>query len=437
MQVDTLPNGLTVVTVRFDSPGIVAYYTLVGAGSRDEVEPGKSGYAHLFEHLMFRGTDQVSVEEYQRRIQAMGADNNANTTNDLHPLHDDHPEGRRSTISSRSTPIASSTSTTCADKYKDETGAVLGERNKVVLEPRGARWTRALRALAFRGPRVRAHDDRLEARRRGHAEPYAYSLAFFKRFYTPDDATIFVVGDFDRAHALEKIKAAYGGWAGKRAKTNVKAEPEQKKPRAAKVDWEGPSEPRLWVTYKSPAMSGIADTAALATLIAATCGEPSELYQRLVVRDAEAPVARGRSRRGDRARTRRSSGCTALLKGSTSFDEIIGAVQGAVDAVARGEMPAATIEAARDHVRNAAVLRAQTPGALASLLAWLAVTTGDPHGLEKWMNALAAVKPEDVQRVAKTLVPAHRDVVTLVSAPHDAKEDAAKKDANQKGGAKK
>ena len=56
----TLDNGLTVLSVPFDSPGIIAYYTVVRTGSRNEVEKGLSGFAHFFEHMMFRGTDAVS-----------------------------------------------------------------------------------------------------------------------------------------------------------------------------------------------------------------------------------------------------------------------------------------------------------------------------------------------------------------------------------------
>ncbi|MGG7381368.1 insulinase family protein, partial [Escherichia coli] len=50
---DDLPNGLRVITIPTDYPNIVALYIVVSAGSRNEVEPGKSGFAHLFEHLMF------------------------------------------------------------------------------------------------------------------------------------------------------------------------------------------------------------------------------------------------------------------------------------------------------------------------------------------------------------------------------------------------
>src|SRR5437764_1082362 len=65
--IDRLENGLTLVTLKTSSPGVIAYFTLVRAGSRDEVEPGKSGYAHLFEHLMFRGTKAISARDYELR----------------------------------------------------------------------------------------------------------------------------------------------------------------------------------------------------------------------------------------------------------------------------------------------------------------------------------------------------------------------------------
>ena len=58
--IDDLENGLRLVTVPTDFPNMVALYIVVQTGSRNEVEPGKSGYAHLFEHLMFRGSETTS-----------------------------------------------------------------------------------------------------------------------------------------------------------------------------------------------------------------------------------------------------------------------------------------------------------------------------------------------------------------------------------------
>src|SRR5678815_1994186 len=80
--VDRLDNGLTVVTVPFPSPGAVSFFTLVRAGSRDEVEAGKSGYAHLFEHLMFRGSENYTPEQRDALLKRAGADTNASTNQD-------------------------------------------------------------------------------------------------------------------------------------------------------------------------------------------------------------------------------------------------------------------------------------------------------------------------------------------------------------------
>src|ERR1700674_3916285 len=80
---EDLPNGLRLVTVPTDYPNIVATYIVVQTGSRNEVEPGHTGFAHLFEHLMFKGTEQYSPEKYQAVLQRAGAASNASTSDDL------------------------------------------------------------------------------------------------------------------------------------------------------------------------------------------------------------------------------------------------------------------------------------------------------------------------------------------------------------------
>src|SRR5258708_897813 len=87
VDVTLLDNGLKVVAVRFDSPGLVAHWVVVRAGSRNEIEPGKSGFAHFFEHMMFRGTDAYPKERYNAILKELGADHNAFTTDDYTAYH--------------------------------------------------------------------------------------------------------------------------------------------------------------------------------------------------------------------------------------------------------------------------------------------------------------------------------------------------------------
>src|SRR5690606_1038216 len=192
-RVERLPNGLTVISLRTDAPGIIAYYTLVRVGSRDEVEPGHSGYAHRFEHMMFRGTERFPQARYEETIQGFGADNNAYTTQDF-TLY---------TVTAPSTVLAQVVELE-ADRfqhlaydepaYRTETGAVRGEYDTHVSSPFLRMWE-TLSALAFTR-HTYGHTtlgylrdiDRMP-------EELAYSRAFFRRFYTPDNATIIVAGD--------------------------------------------------------------------------------------------------------------------------------------------------------------------------------------------------------------------------------------------------
>src|SRR5918992_2983491 len=86
--IDDLPNGLRLVTVPTDYPNLVALYIVVQTGSRNEVEPGKSGFAHLFEHLMFRGSKNFSAEQRDAILKRAGASSNAYTSDDRTVYHE-------------------------------------------------------------------------------------------------------------------------------------------------------------------------------------------------------------------------------------------------------------------------------------------------------------------------------------------------------------
>src|SRR6266542_3616609 len=83
VETHTLPNGLRVAFVPHDSPGLAAYYTVMRVGSRNEPEAGRSGYAHFFEHMMFRGTPTHPAEEYNATLAKLGVSNNASTSSDV------------------------------------------------------------------------------------------------------------------------------------------------------------------------------------------------------------------------------------------------------------------------------------------------------------------------------------------------------------------
>src|SRR6266516_283127 len=86
--VDDLPNGLRLITVPTDYPNLVALYIVVSTGSRNEVEAGKSGYAHLVEHLMFLGSEHYTGQQRDDILKLAGADANAYTSDDRTVYHE-------------------------------------------------------------------------------------------------------------------------------------------------------------------------------------------------------------------------------------------------------------------------------------------------------------------------------------------------------------
>src|SRR3954470_1856143 len=83
----TLPNGLRIIGLNTGFPNLVSLQIPVQTGSRNEVEKGKSGFAHFFEHMMFRGTERYSSAAYQAILTRSGARQNAYTTDDYTNYH--------------------------------------------------------------------------------------------------------------------------------------------------------------------------------------------------------------------------------------------------------------------------------------------------------------------------------------------------------------
>src|SRR5436305_14943715 len=83
----TLGNGLRVIAVNTGYPNLVSLQIPVQTGSRNEVEPGRSGFAHFFEHMMFRGTERFPASAYQEIVTRIGARQNAYTTDDYTNYH--------------------------------------------------------------------------------------------------------------------------------------------------------------------------------------------------------------------------------------------------------------------------------------------------------------------------------------------------------------
>lgn len=433
--VDRLPNGLTVITVAWPSPGIAAYYTVVRVGSRDEVEPGHSGFAHFFEHMMFRGTERHSQHEYERTLQGFGADNNAFTSNDYTCYTITAPTQALPTVieleADRFQHLSYDEST-----FRTEAGAVRGEYQVWSSNPSQPMWE-ALSELAF--PHHTYGHTTIGYLRDIEAMPtrYEYSRNFFRRYYTPDDATVIVVGDFgDRAALMQKIRAEYGGWRGRRDRPRIPVEAEPTAGARRDLPWQGSSPPRMFVGWRVPAFESssarerarsLLDTAALQIVHGLAFDPSSPLYQRLVVEDQS--VLELESWAGEHTRDPGLFVVSAALAPGRDFDPILDALQREMVDIAAGRTPPERVRAVQQHLRYAMSMGLETPSSVAGLIASAIAVSGRVESIDEYLAALARVTPEDVARVAgRYLTPERRFVVTLRS-----EEPAAA--AAQEGGA--
>jgi len=418
--VSRLANGLTVVSIPWRSPGIVAYFTLVRVGARDEVEPGHSGFAHLFEHMMFRGTERLSESAYEERMQSFGADNNAYTTQDF-------------TLYTITAPLSALPELVDieADRFehlsyderafRTETGAVLGEYNKSAANPTQKMWE-VLSQLAFKQHTYGHTTIGYLADIQAMSDKFAYSRAFLRRFYTPDNTTILVAGEVDHAALLALVDKRYGSWAGTRDQPIIPLEPEPPAGASQHIVWEGTSTPQVLIGYRAVAFEGVGDarlrdarlrdTAALEVVHGLLFERSAPLYQALVLEQQK--VLELQSWSENFSRDPGLFVISAELKEQTRFDEVVQDVQLAIDLLARGEVDPARVEAVRSHLGYGLTMKVETASDAADLLAQFIAVTGDPNGLRDYLRALASVTKDDVSRVARLyLVEKRRFTVTL------------------------
>lgn len=419
-EVTRLDNGLTVVTVPWNSPGIVAYYTLVRVGARDEVERGHSGFAHLFEHMMFRGTEHMSEQQYEERLQSFGADNNAYTTQDFTLYTLTAPSSALSEIvaieADRFQHLAYD-----ERAFRTETGAVLGEYNKSAASPFQKMWE-ALSELSFKQHTYGHTTIGYLADIQAMPDKYAYSRAFFKRFYTPDNSTIVAAGDVAHGELLELVKKHYGAWQGTRDQPKVPVEPEPSAGASRHIDWDGMTAPELLIGYRTGAFleeaaraKSLEATAAREVLHKLLFATSSPLYQRLVVEQQK--LLELESWSSNFSRDPGLFVVSAELKDATTFEEIELAIQQAIEAVARGELDEERVAAVRSHLRYGLTMGIETASDAADLLAQFIAVSGTTQSMPDYLEALANVTAPDVARAAAELTPGRRFSVTLRAKP--------------------
>lgn len=282
--VDDLPNGLRVVTVPTDFPNLVSFYVVVQTGSRNEVEPNKSGYAHFFEHLMFRGSENYPPGSFDRVMKNAGASSNAYTSSDQTVYHETFAKEDLDEIMRLEADRFKNLKFS-EDQFKTEAGAVLGEYNKNSASPTFKMYE-VMRETAFQKHTYSHTTMGYLKDIKDYPNQYEYAWKFFKRYYRPEYTTILVVGDIKAEEVVSKVKQYFGNWEKGDFKQDIPAEPAQTEARKRHIDWDAATLPHVVVAYRGPAFSETEkDKAALDLLALIAFGNNSDIYQKLVLEE--------------------------------------------------------------------------------------------------------------------------------------------------------
>ncbi len=276
----TLPNGLKVIVVPTGFPNIVSLQIPVQTGSRNEVEPGKSGFAHFFEHMMYRGTKKYSAEAWNAIMTKAGARTNAYTSDDLTNYHATFSKEDLEKVLEIEADRFKNLSYS-EEAFKTEARAVLGEYNKNSQSPvrkilevqRNAAYTTHPYKHTTMGFIQDIED---------MPNQFEYAKLFFSRWYRPERTTIIVAGDVDPNKVFPLVEKYWGDWEKGTFTVDIPQESTHKGPVYAHVPWTSPTLPWVTVAFHGPSAFQTKDQAAMDVMFDLGFGQTSDLYKRLV-----------------------------------------------------------------------------------------------------------------------------------------------------------
>ncbi len=279
-----LPNGLRVIVIPTDYPNIVALQIPVMTGSRNEIEPGKTGFAHFFEHVMFRGTKNFPAEKYGAILKNAGADQNAWTSDDMTNYHITFSKEDLETVLMLEADRFQNLSYSEED-FKTEARAVLGEYNKNFANPI-RRLLEAQRKAAFTKHTYKHTTMGFVQDIENMPAQYGYSLKFFERYYRPEYTTIILAGDLEVEKTFAIVEKYWGNWKRGNYKPDIPVEPPAQGPVYEHVQWATPTLPWVTVAFHGPAFSEQKiDMPSMDLIQGYAFSQSSPLYQKLVVRE--------------------------------------------------------------------------------------------------------------------------------------------------------
>jgi zinc protease len=402
----TLKNGLRVITVEDHSAPVIAVSITYNVGSRNERQ-GRTGFAHLFEHMMFKGSENVGSGEHFMLVFNNGGNMNGTTNEDRTNYFEVLPANQLDLALFLEADRMKSLAIT-KENLDNQRNAVQEERRLGIdNQPYGksgeVQQDLIYDNFAYKHTTIGSMEDL-------NAASVEDVAAFFKMYYAPNNAVLVLVGDFKPAEALAKIKSSFESIPRQPDPPAVDmAEPTQKAERRASLDDMLARAPRVDLAYKAVA-GNTADFYALQVLSGVLQGgQSSRLYQKLV---KEKELVSNVGGFMDEKRGVGAFYTNATLRSGAKTEDIEAAVYAEIERLKTEPIADWELQKAKNTTRRNLINGLQSSISRAITIGQYSVYYNDPNLINERLNKVDAVTKEDVQRVAKQyLVDTNRTVV--------------------------
>ena len=408
----TLKNGLRVITVEDHNAPVIAVAVNYNVGSRDERQ-GRTGFAHLFEHMMFKGSENVGTGEHFVLVFNNGGNMNGTTSEDRTVYFEALPSNQLDLALFLEADRMRSLAIT-KDNLDNQRNAVQEERRLGVDNQPYGKSDELQQGLiydnfAYKHTVIGSMEDLNAATVEDVAQ-------FFKTYYAPNNAVLTLVGDFNSKDALKRIKKNFEGIARQPNPPAIDmTEPEQKAERRATVTDGLARATRLDLAFKAIA-GNTADFYALQVLSnVLQGGQSSRLYQKLVKEKEQITGVFGFM---DEKRGPGAFYLQATLKSGVKVADVEAGIYQEIERLKNEPIADWELQKAKNGARRAFINNLQNSLARAVNLSQYAIYYNDPSLINTRLDKVNAVTKEDVQRVAnKYLRDTNRTVVITVPAP--------------------
>ena len=402
----TLDNGLRVIISEDHDTPIYAIAVSYKVGSRDE-RAGRTGFAHLFEHMMFKGSENVGPGEHFYLVFTKGGSMNGTTNNDRTVYFEIMPKNQLDLGLFLEADRMRSLNVT-RENLDNQRQAVKEERRLGIdNQPYGQAYEKMDELLydnfAYKHSVIGSMSD-LDAASVDDVKQ------FFKTYYAPNNAVLALVGDLDTKDTLVRVKKYFGAIARQEPPKPVDlSEPEKTAERRITLDDKLARLTRISLAYHIPE-TGNADARALSVLASILGGgESGRLYQKLV-KEKEVVTSISCFAQGRAGPSTLS--IDAMVRPGKTAEEVEGLISEEIAKVLAEPVTAKELERARVAIRRSTVSPRGSVLSIATTLADNAALYNDPGRINSEYEKRLAVTPADMQKAAKTyLRTANRAVV--------------------------